>query len=320
MSGQIECRYALSSRSRLDRAIANIESLDLKDPSPTILRIRVHHLMQTYATVINAWEPDLPIYRVRVMGDLPRFRTQIGYPPSHLAKLGRLNWQSSPVFYGALTETGALLESNLIEGDLFCLSLWRTNDICTLEYFGYASRYVATRYGRQEAEWLGILRKERELNQLLREWIAGKFTAVVSQEKPYHYRLTAALAEASLHRHCYQVTRVQNIDGIRYPFVAWGLSGNNIALKSDYADLQLRLCDVRMRRVEKIVDGVLHCLEINSSEQILENGEIVWQGRPSRTRLGLRMPPYFRSTRYHGSEIQPGTCDRRRYVFGFRLK
>ena len=212
---------------------------------------------------------NTPIDRVRLNKDITFFTSQkqLSYITdeetinNYLTEFGRANKPHQPLFYGAIPsekiahnrmtaylETSTLLrDTELInlEGELFTLSRWRTNEELIVPEIVFSEEAI-----KENPQTAASFQKYYKdiMQQPMRE-LSLRLLQLFSQEfarKPRsHHDYKIAVAYADL------LMSGGNYPGILYPSVQTEYQGQNIVLRPDIVDNNLVLTNVSTHRVHK---------------------------------------------------------------------
>ncbi|EKG9660600.1 RES family NAD+ phosphorylase [Vibrio parahaemolyticus] len=223
------------------------------------------------------------LWRVRKLeGEQPFDHTsEIWYPPSKFAGVGRLNAAGSPYLYTSVTLETALLEMKAKVGDCFQVGVYKfkKGKIPRMAIVGEKSRAIKG-IGNSISPAIAdqMIRIARELAQKDKT-LANSYRYADSffdhimrdpeaREKGYVHSRT--LAKLTFEKH-------PDIDCFLYHSVA-SAGGQNIALPSSKADEFVGLLDTRVIRVNKVYPYGIYDIDfINRPKDIDNNGNIFWQ-------------------------------------------
>lgn len=247
----------IAYRDRLDE----IEYDDIK----TLIKESISHIPIALAKLHKGAAID----RMRLNKDIPFFTSQneLSYITDeeviakYLTEYGRANKPHQPLFYGALTsekikenrmtaysETSTLIrdtESVNLEGELFTLSRWRTNqelivpEIVFSEDAIMANPQTAASFQKYYKDLMQEPMRELALRQL------QLFSQEFARKARSHNDYKIAVAYADL------LMTEGNYPGILYPSVQTGYQGQNLVLRPDIVDKHLALTNVSTHRVHK---------------------------------------------------------------------
>jgi hypothetical protein len=115
------------------------------------------------------------------------------------------------------------------------------------------------------------MRNFGDLNNFISSYLGSKFTQVVESGEEYKYKLTIAIGRKLLMSNL--------INGLLYPTIAMSANADNIALKTEFFDLKMKLVSVEFVKVTE-QKGMQYKLNIlDSATRIDEKGNILWSGR-----------------------------------------
>lgn len=246
----------ISYRDRLNE----IEYDDIK----TLIKESIRHVPIALAKLHKGAAID----RVRLNKDKPFFTSQneLSYITdkntiNHLTEFGRANKPHQPLFYGALTsekvkenrmtayaETSVMLSDNdavNLEGELFTLSRWRTNEELIVPEIVFSVAAIkenpqtAASFHKHYHALMHEPMRELALRQL--ELFSEEFARQVRSH--HDYKIAVAYADLLMSE--------GNHPGILYPSVKTGYQGQNIVLRPDIVDKHLILDNVSTHRLHK---------------------------------------------------------------------
>jgi len=246
----------ISYRDRLNE----IEYDDIK----TLIKESIRHVPIALAKLHNGAAID----RVRLNKDKLFFTSQneLSYITdkntiNHLTEFGRANKPHQPLFYGALTsekikenrmtayaETSVMLGDNdavNLEGELFTLSRWRTNEELIIPEIVFSVAAIkenpqtAASFYKHYQALMDEPMRELALRQL--ELFSEEFARRVRSH--HDYKIAVAYADLLMSE--------GNHPGILYPSVQTGYQGQNIVLRPDIVDKHLILDNVSTHRLHK---------------------------------------------------------------------
>lgn len=246
----------ISYRDRLNE----IEYDDIK----TLIKESIRHVPIALAKLHNGAAID----RVRLNKDKLFFTSQneLSYITdkntiNHLTEFGRANKPHQPLFYGALTsekikenrmtayaETSVMLGDNdavNLEGELFTLSRWRTNEELIIPEIVFSVAAIkenpqtAASFYKHYQALMNEPMRELALRQL--ELFSEEFARRVRSH--HDYKIAVAYADLLMSE--------GNHPGILYPSVQTGYQGQNIVLRPDIVDKHLILDNVSTHRLHK---------------------------------------------------------------------
>jgi hypothetical protein len=247
----------ISYRDKLDR----IEYEDIK----SLIKTSIRQIPICLARLRKGAHID----RVRLNRDTQFFTSQneLSYITDpmvireYMTEFGRANKPHQPLFYGALEsskikhnritaymETSAIIldtEAVLLEGELFTLSRWQTNEELFIPEVVFSDEAIKNNPDTSASfqKQYEFLREEplREITlrqlQLFSEEFARK------KNSHHEYKISTAYADILMNE--------GNYPGILYPSVQSGYQGQNIVLKPDVVDNFLELTNISTHRVHK---------------------------------------------------------------------
>lgn len=247
----------IAYRDRLNE----IEYEDIK----TLIKESIRHI----PIVLAKLHENAVIDRVRLNKNTSFFTSQkdlsyitdVDIIAKYLTEFGRANKPHQPLFYGALTsekikenrmtaylETSTLLrdtEAINLEGELFTLSRWRTNQELIVPEIVFSEEAIkenpqtATSFKKHYKDLMQEPMRELALRQL------QLFSQEFARKARSHHDYKIAVAYADL------LMIEGNHPGILYPSVQTGYQGQNLVLRADIVDKHLALTNVSTHRVHK---------------------------------------------------------------------
>ncbi|MCC9042710.1 RES domain-containing protein [Myroides sp. M-43] len=247
----------IAYRDRLEE----IEYEDIK----TLIKESIRHIPIALAKL----HKNAMIDRVRLNNGKPFFTSEneLSYITdeevinTHLTEFGRANKPHQPLFYGALmsekirenrmtayAETSTLLrdtESVNLEGELFTLSRWKTNqelivpEIVFSEEAITANPQIEASFRKYYNDLMIEPMRELALRQL--QLFSQEFARKIRSH--HDYKIAVAYADLLMTEGDYP--------GILYPSVQTGYQGQNLVLRPDIVDKHLVLTSVSTHRVHK---------------------------------------------------------------------
>ena len=144
---------------------------------------------------------------------------ELGPPPSHLAKSGRMNAQGVSVFYGALEQLTCISELRPPVGTSVVIGQFNViRHVKLLDLGALAEAYVSTSYFCSEFP------KHKAQAAFLRYLVSEISRPVIPEEKAFEYLPTQAVAEYLAQKAC------PRLDGIIFPSSQTEGKGNNVVL------------------------------------------------------------------------------------------
>lgn len=281
--------HLLSRRTldQVERDAAALRSLDLRTTSLADVGEAVRNLCDGYTFRTQPFR-FLPCFRARILPAPPRTIGEMWYPPAHcVGVLGRANDAQQAIFYGAQSETGALVEIRASAGDT--VAVLGADDVHTpqpaqLVDVGLPElvRFVDGSRPRAFGETLTCLRLLRDEDNvrklaLIRSTLVSQFTRHVLPGCEHEYKVSLAIANLLLE---------SGVDGIVYPGAGSDLKLVNFALKPDAANRVLRPAFCRFVRVEgRMPNGGFILRLLATAAAISSNGALSWQP------FSIRRPP-----------------------------
>jgi len=247
----------ISYRDKLDK----IEYDDIK----SLIKTSIRHIPIALAKLHRGAAID----RVRLNKDKPFFSSQdeLSYIKDKtvieqfMKEFGRANKPHQPLFYGALEstkikenrltaylETSTLIRDNdtvLLEGELFTLSRWRTNEELIIPEIVFSDEAIKNNPDTTVSfeKQYDFLKEEPMREIALRQ--LQLFSEEFARKKNSHHDYKISVAYADL------LMNEGGFPGIVYPSVQSGYQGQNVVLRPDIADKYLELTIVSTHRLHK---------------------------------------------------------------------
>jgi hypothetical protein len=252
-----------------------------------------------YIYLTPGFEAGTLVYRAVHVSEKPHYQSRISYPPSEYVKrCGRLNVVGETVFYGSLgAPANCFFECRAQVGNLFAVGTWQTTKLLYWDHFGYSQEAFRSLPSERMAPWQQYGIRESRTN-LLRNWQAKVFTALVNDLQEDHYRLGIALSRWALN----SKSKIP-LAGLVYPSVAGKLSGDNIMIFPHVVDSSLELRRVDLVRVVSIdtletvksatlgdIIGEVKARHLDSSFEHRRDGRLIW----NRESTAMSITPWRR--------------------------
>ena len=248
------------------------------------------------------------LYRARILNnsfnkDQKILMSDLTYPSTDKAKLGRLNRDGQSVFYCSNSKKPIFFElTNLIEGHEIILSFWQTLKPMIVNNIGY-TEFIFTQMGatRVAPSWSvkkiddarqemifnenSISAEAREIilshdeNRILRELMSKEFMREVPDSERHHYKLTTALAELHLGE---IKNHAQQFAGIIYPSVKMSANGDNFALTPNFVDQHIEFKKAAHIKITKRDGNSFSINKIDEAIELNDDNSLKWLGRLAR--------------------------------------
>lgn len=286
----------------------NIECLDIDQ-----IKDRLNHHTIGMALRVPIFDAGTFLYRGRKIDSsfnksAPMPYSSLIYPPSHLARLGRLNRHQQSVFYCSSDKGAVFAEiQNLKPGDEIVLSFWKSTERMILNNVGYTEQVFrelgATRplpewqstrgdIASGNVEQVPLTQFDPEdiasliasdPNRLLLETLSKYFTRVSDGGGNAIYKITTAIGELHLGdiaSHSLQFA------GLIYPSVRlWG-NADNMALQPWFVDKHLQFRKAVHCQITEISDERVSIRTLDHANAFDADGNLVWKGRMPVWQLG----------------------------------
>lgn len=283
-------------------AFADIE-VNLPNMGVDAIKKRLEDFMKGVTVSTPVYNPGMFLYRARKIslnfnksGGIKK--SDLVYPPSHLAKLGRLNRDGQSIFYCSAHKQSIFFElQGLAEGDEIILSFWKTITKMIVNNIGY-TEYVFQQLGAQRSipQWDPLSADGKQAiitlprtpddafnailatdnNRILRETLSKYFMHSVKPNEVDRYKLTTAIGELHL-------GTIKNLDsqfaGVMYPSVRMSANGDNLALLPWYVDNHLEFRKAIHVRIDRRTDTSFSITSLDTAKEFDADGTLVWLGR-----------------------------------------
>ncbi|QDU26893.1 RES domain protein [Anatilimnocola aggregata] len=282
---------------------ANLEA-DLPNLEIDQIKERLQPLMIGYGIQCPIYDPGAFLYRARRFG--PNFNKTVDirladliYPPSNLAKIGRLNRVGQSIFYASMHKQSVFFElPDLSCGDEVLVTFWKTKKRMLVNNIGY-TEFAFNQLGakrplpnfanslpsasHQETITLPTLNKDQleaalrgDQERELKEAFSKAFMRKAEPQHAFQYKMTVAIAELHL-------GEIQNFDdsfaGILYPSTRMWANGDNVALLPDYVDNHIELRNALHIKVKSRTETTIEIESFDEARSFDAEGKLVWLGR-----------------------------------------
>jgi hypothetical protein len=292
----------------VDRAVLNDIDANLGVLSIDDIKRRLSPLMVGYGIESPVFDPGLFLYRARKCDPIFHKGVRIArkdliYPPTNLAKLGRLNRAGCSVFYSSAHKESVFFEVlDLNPGDELILTFWKTSERMFVNNIGY-TEHVFARFGakRSMPMWrpevappkaptatqtvqLPMVPTEvreaalsSDKNRAMKEAFSSYFMrAVTKEDEAYKYKLTVALGELHLGS---IVTHDTQFAGVLYPSIRMWANGDNLALLPWFVDAHLEFRKAVHVRIKSKTDTTFDIDYLDAAHGFDVAGNLNWLGR-----------------------------------------
>jgi len=283
--------------SLFDEINANLRALEIDE-----IKKRLEPLIKGMTVASPIFDSGAFLYRARKIGSA--FRKEAGikrsdliYPPRHLARAGRLNRNGQPLFYCSMHKESVFFEvQDLQKGDEVILTLWKTKNRMIVNNIGY-TEYVFEQLGakrsvpqwhsgspvrgnKQETLALSTIPQEainvalsHDENRDVREALSQYFMRSVGPMDQDSYKLTTAIAELHLGK---VVSLNEEFAGVLYPSARmWG-NGDNLALLPWFVDMHVEFRKAVHVRIDERVDTQFRVTYLDSANKFDADGNLIW--------------------------------------------
>lgn len=154
------------------------------------------------------------------------------------------------------------------------ISQWITAAPMMVNHFGYTEpTFKALGSKRPLAGWSyePTFIPDDDSNRFIAEFLSEAFTRRVAAGSEHEYILTIAIAEKLFSNDLF--------DGLLYPTIAVGANADNFALKTYYADNNLRFLKAEYVRVEAVKENFFEINISDTATKLEADAKIIWKGR-----------------------------------------
>jgi hypothetical protein len=259
----------------IQKAIREIEEADLQLCSTGHLEEMLTPIFRGYSVEAPRFEPPLYLYRGRRCSTKPTNLSDLTYPPKEISDFGRANQIGEAVFYSATARSVPFFELQTRPNDYIALSHWKTTKPALLNHIGFSSEpqcFLGS--GREIDDIYSFVKTTRsisDINALVHDYLAAKFSAFVPTNQLDYYKLTIAISK--------KLFRDEIFDGLLYPTIQMKGNADNVVLKSSYVDSCLKFVGVEYIFVKSVEEMKYEVDIIDSATKADENGELMWSGR-----------------------------------------
>ncbi len=271
-------KYPVLNEINVKKAIEKIESADLRTTSIEELEEYLKPLFTGYQVSVPCFKKSVYVYRGRIC-DKPKNIRDISYPPPEaITRYGRLNNIGESIFYGAIVRNVPFFELDARVGDTIALSTWKSTDKMILNHVGFTDEcknlFNSNRNLSEIYDFVKEMANFGNLNNFIHSYLASKFTQPVKSGEEYKYKLSIAIV--------HKLSMGNLINGLLYPTIAMSANADNIALKTDFFDSNMKFVSVEFVKVVEQKSMQYKIDILDSATRLDKNGNILWSGRPLR--------------------------------------
>jgi hypothetical protein len=263
------------SEDKINESFRKLECIDLESVSEIEIEEILSHLFRGFTMQVPEFEPGMDIIRGRIVEKKPTYFKEITYPEKKFVKkYGRANLIDQSMFYGSTAKTAPFAEIGANVGDLVVISHWRTMSKMAVMHIGFTDYNAKRLESSRKLEDLYDFVKETQnrsiLNNQVYEFLGKLFSEEVNKDKEHLYRLTSAIANKFL---------TSPVHGILYPTIAMYGNVDNLVLKPDYVDGNLKLLYTEFLQIVKKDKAQYSTRLIDTAVEVNDSGEILWTGK-----------------------------------------
>lgn len=259
----------------IEQTISKIDSADFEKLTIEDFEEYLTPLFRCYKVTVPRFERGLYLYRGRTCKQ-PKNIKEITYPPAEIVKrYGRANSIGETFFYAATARAVPFFELNLKKGDYIALSRWKTTDKLLVNHIGFSKEcreYLRSNRTLDEIyDFVKSTKSHGDLNSLVHDYLAYKFSKLVNSGEEHYYKLTIAISR--------KLFKSDIFSGLLYPTIAITGNADNILLKKDFVDTNLELKSVEYIEIKEARDRKYDIQVVDSATKINEKGDLLWSGR-----------------------------------------
>jgi hypothetical protein len=262
-------------------AISRIKACDLQTSTIEEIFDLLKPLFDGYHIKTTQYHPnELHIYRTAVPYKATKI-SDLSYPPSHLTRMGRVNRDGKPVFYGCSDKSGSIIERRSKKGDKFMLSEWINTDYLLVNHVGYVDEILQNRGSKRLPDELARFQAIGEVSQIIAKFLSDVFTEKVDANENHKYKLSVAISEQLL-------TPIISDEGFKfggllYPSIPMFTQADNLALNTQFADNSMQVIKAEFWEVAEVQTNAdnsieYRCIMLDTASTFSEDGEIKWMG------------------------------------------
>jgi len=258
----------------VQKAIRNIEGADLGTVTISELENFLVPILRRYAINAPRYSPPLYVYRGRIC-EKPSNISEIGYPPAEFTQRGRANDIGETLFYATTARSVPFFELDVQPDCFLSLSQWKTEHHLLLNHIGFSSEpdsfLESTRSIDEIYQFVKSTRSLGDINSLVYDYLAAKFSHAVTRNNQDYYKLTVAISR--------KMFQDDIFDGLLYPTIQMKGNADNITLKPTYADSSLKFVSTEYIYVKSTI-GMKYDIDVlDSATRLGEDGTLRWSGR-----------------------------------------
>jgi hypothetical protein len=258
-----ELRAAISELRNLDLATATID--DLKD--------RLIVVFKGWWLSAPVFDPGLQLCRGRQLDRPAKALGEMSYSPAGaMVADGRASRAGTPLFYASAARAPILFETRATAGIKLCIIHYATTVQLPVMRIGYTPE-VAQRHGSERTvPDYGIIDRDRydEAAHLVNDFLSEVFMAQVSDDEPWRYRLSIAIAEKLL--------AADQVEGIMFPTAAMSANADNFALRPRFVDQHLKPVYAEYLEVTAVDGQQIRINILDEARHFGADGTIHWLG------------------------------------------
>lgn len=259
----------------IDHSISLIEHADFQKLTISDFEEYLTTLFKGYKVVAPRYEKGIYLYRGRIC-EKPQNIAQITYPtPDKIRTYGRVNEIGESFFYAATGRGVPFFELNVKKCDYIALSRWKTTDNLFVNHIGFSEEckeYLKAHRDLEDVyDFISSTRSFSNLNARVHDYLSSKFIKSIIPGKEYYNKLTIAIGR--------KLFKENIFNGLLYPTIAMFGNADNIVLKKDFVDKNLKFISVEYIEIKEQKDKKYNVQILDSATKVNEIGDFLWSGR-----------------------------------------
>ncbi len=279
------------NHSELEKKLNKLHSLDTSNISIDEIKDLIKPLLGDFFTNTILINHEHYIFRSTYIKDnvKPCKLAQIIYPPKEkLILYQRVNRPRNPVFYASSSMKGAVLEGRFKTNQRIAVSEWEVllGQVLIPSVIGFTEAF---KLENTKEEIIKTLTKEQiKKNFLVMNFLSELFSEEIDVN--HRYKLSIAISESIGFdtESTGELNKIKEdyhkgvgfIDALLYPSIQSIKTSDNLAIRRHSFHKKLKLVSVDFYEIEKISKSDFKYKELDFANQIDENGNIIWKGRP----------------------------------------
>ncbi len=263
------------SANEVKQAILQIENADFEKLNIEDFERYLTSLLRGYALTAPKIPPGTYLYRGRIC-QKPKNIKEMTYPPTETVKeCGRANTAGETFFYAAAAREVPFFELGAKKGEHIALSRWRTTDTLFVNHIGFSKKcgeqLGSNRKLDEIYDFVKSTRAHGDLNLLVHDYLALKFSKSIMPGEEQYYRLTIAISR--------KLFKSDLFSGLLYPAIAMAGNADNIVLKKEFVDKSLEFKSIEYIEIKGMKDRQYEIEILDSATKMDQMGNFLWLGR-----------------------------------------